>query len=216
MEKRKPLKLTHEVDRAKGGGPLDSIKRELADAGLRTIIFGHRFDEERPITIWHRIADFQLVSLKQIAEFTLLQTTIYIARAELPIFVPGELLRESLCFTKLVIMYVSSCNPGASTLAIHLKQIYGITVTEEAPNLAFDGSEAGAVSNSRSEATHFLLYLNTNTFLNEAGIQLAEQIRYARAKQLPIVMAHENDSLWGGCEFDVFFGLTPQDLIDGG
>ena len=64
--------------------------------------------------------------------------------------------------------------------------------------------------------THFLLYLNVDTFNGEAGIQLANELRIARAAGLPVVMAHENDPERGGCEFSRFFRTTPEDLINGG
>jgi len=68
---------------------------------------------------------------------------------------------------------------------------------------------------AEGEATHFLLYLNAETFVGEAGLALAEEVRRVhKAGTLPIVMAHENDEAKGGCEFSTFFGSTPQDLLD--
>ena len=65
-------------------------------------------------------------------------------------------------------------------------------------------------------ATHFLLYLNFDTFLDSPGKQLAEELRKARAANFNVIMAHENDPARGGCEFVRFFSVTPQDLISGG
>ena len=45
---------------------------------------------------------------------------------------------------------------------------------------------------------------------------LAEQVCAAREAMLPIVMAHENDALCGGCIFGHFFEVTPRDLIADG
>ena len=64
--------------------------------------------------------------------------------------------------------------------------------------------------------THFVLYLNFNTFADEDGEGLAEQVRLARASKLPIVMPHENDPDKGGCQFERFFATTPPDLIRDG
>jgi hypothetical protein len=87
VDKRKPHMLTHEADKAKGGGPLEEIKIELDDERLKESLFA----EGRLTTTWYRIAEFQLVSLKQIAAFTLLQTPLHKATEKLDIFVPGEL-----------------------------------------------------------------------------------------------------------------------------
>ena len=57
----------------------------------------------------------QLVSLKRIAEFTLLQTPSYKSLQELPLIRPGELLEQHLHFEKPVVLYVSPNNPGLAT-----------------------------------------------------------------------------------------------------
>ena len=90
--------FTHEVDEAKGGGPLDELKSELDDVELKDAIF----TEGRRITVWYRISEFQLESLKSLAEFTLLQTPRYKGRNELPLYIPGELLSEPLHFSSPV------------------------------------------------------------------------------------------------------------------
>ena len=75
VDKHTPFMLTHEADPSKGGGPLDEIKIELDAAALRDAVFS----DGRCMTTWYRIAEFQLVSLKQIAEFMLLQTPEYLS-----------------------------------------------------------------------------------------------------------------------------------------
>ena len=71
----------------------------------------------------------------------------------------------------------------------------------------------------RATATYFVLYLNDQTYLHEAGAKLADDLRTARAEgsTTEIVMVHENDQQRGGCTFGTFFdGRTPEDLlIDG-
>ena len=232
---------THEVEVSKGGGPLEEIKIELDDARLKDAIFA----EGRQITIWYRIAEvrhvkwnlfaagpslfkpvpfphwwqFQLISLKQIAQFTLLQTPLFRGVKALDIFVPGELLRQPLGFVKPVVLYASLNSPGARELAAELDKKYsGISVTEEPPASLCGDVEKGSSSASggTAEVTHFLLYLNVNTYLEAAGERLAEELRKARVAQLPIVMAHENDPALGGCEFGRFFSTTPADLIGDG
>ena len=198
VRKEKPLMLTHEADTAKGGGPLDAIANELDDKQLRETIF----KEGRCITTWYRITVFQLVSLKQIAEFTLLQTPEYKDRDKLDIFVRGDLLRQPLGFTVPVVLYTSPHNTGARSFAAELEACYnGIEVVEK---FGIDVDEV--------KPTHFLLYLNVDTFCSDAGEQLAAELRRARAAKLPIVMAHENDPQRGGCAFERFFQTTPKDL----
>ena len=207
MDKKKPFMCTHEVDKDKGGGPLKEIQIELEDEQLISAIF----TEERLITIWHRVTDFQLLSLKEIAEFTLLQTPAYQKRVALPLFVPGELLREPLGFNSPLVLYTSPLNPGASEVAAELEKAYfGLTATTELPTSLLDGdveatkrhaccsispkrpTKAPIGTSGGAQATHFLLYLNFDSFLGDVGKQLAEELRCARAAQFPIVMAHEN------------------------
>jgi hypothetical protein len=214
VEKQKPFMFTHEADKSKGGGPVEEIKCELADKRLQTAVF----TQERRVIVWYRIADFQLVSLKLIAEFTLLNTPKYAGRKALPIFVPGELLREQLGFNKPVTIVASKHNPGAIGLATELKQQYeAISITESTLSEFQDSASTASTSTASSGCdVHFLLYLNVDTFLDAAGAQLAEELRKARSAMVPIVMCHENDPERGGCEFGRFFGTTPQDLIDNG
>ena len=205
VDKDKPIMCTHEIEKPKGGGPLEDIKAELDDQRLKDAVFAR----ERQITIWYRIADFQLISLKQLAAFTLQQTPRYAGTESLEIYVPRELLRESLGFEMPVTLYTSPNNPGVKALATELQQAHtGISTTEEL--------NVGAEAVSSVSPTHFLLYLNHDTYLEDAGKALAEELRRARVVDLPIVMAHENDDARGGCEFALFFSTTPGDLISGG
>jgi len=64
--------------------------------------------------------------------------------------------------------------------------------------------------------THFLLYLNQQTYAGKASEALVNELRTARAAKLPIVMIHENDPDRHGCAFSTFFSTTPPDLIDNG
>ena len=199
VKNRTPFMLTHEADASKGGGALDEIKEELDDKLLRDAVFL----EDMRVTTWYRIAEFQLVSLKQIAEFTLLQTPEYKGQAKLDIFVQDELLRQHLRFTAPVILRTSPNNPGARAFAAELERAYGSITLKES-----SGSEVDNVN-----PTHLLLYLNMDTFRGDVGAQLASELRDAR---LPIVMVHENDPQRGGCAFERFFQTTSGDLINSG
>lgn len=202
--------MTHEADPAKGGGPLAEMKIELDDAQLRDAVFSY----ERRITVWYRDADLQLVSLKQLAEFTLLHTPRYKSLDSLDLFFPSELGRKPLGFKTPVVIYASPHNPGAGAFASELQQaIEGINITEVPADL---DDTADRSNSSKGKATHFLLYLNCNTFTDKAGTMLASELRKARAGQLPVVMAHEKDPERGGCDFARFFWATPADLLDSG
>jgi len=118
VDQKKPLMLVHEVEKPKGGGPLEEIMIELDDERLKEVVFA----EGRLITIWYRIAEFQLISLKQIAQFILEQTPQYDtpqrkAKGHLGIFVPGELMQQMLAFDTPPTVYASPSNPGARALA---------------------------------------------------------------------------------------------------
>ena len=59
----------------------------------------------------------------------------------------------------------------------------------------------------------FLLYLNEHTFRDEGGeVQL--MIRRASEMSVPIVLVHEQTEGKGAHPFYLFFGQTPQDLIN--
>ena len=213
LEKQKPFMLTHEADIAKGGRTVGEIKIELDDEKLRQAIFC----DGRRLTVWYRLADFQLVSLKEIAEFTLLQTPKYKHREKLDLAVPGEELRKSLGFNEPVVIYASRHNPGAQALAAELAGRYkGVRVTETLPSNVQITSETSGRRSAVLTTTHFLLYLNLRTFHNDEGTRLAEELRSARTMGMPVVMAHENDPERGGCEYARFFQTTPADLLEDG
>jgi len=166
--------------------------------------------------VWHRIEAFQHVSLKVIAEALLLKTPKYEGEKELPMCVPGELRADDLAFPKPVVLWASTLNAGARGLAnaVAVAVAGSISVTDAIPSLL--SSLPRASDSCGDEATHMLLYLNKATWAGEGAEALAEQVRAAREARLPIVMAHENDAVRGGCIFAHFFEVTPRDLISDG
>jgi hypothetical protein len=72
LEQNKPYLFVHEADPAKGGGPLEELRLELQNKVHRKQLF-----DGRRVTVWHRIHDFQVVSLQQIAEDMLLFSPEY-------------------------------------------------------------------------------------------------------------------------------------------
>jgi len=75
---------------------------------------------------------------------------------------------------------------------------------------------AAALTHAHHQPTHFLLYLNDESWLGEQGERLACEVRAALHMKLPIAMIHEVSPERGGCDFDKFFAVTPSDLVRDG
>ena len=146
------------------------------------------------------------------------------------LFVPGELQHQRLELQTRVVVYVSPHNPGALAVARDFASAMdgAIEVVQDAELIAASIADGGIetdqqrtrkVHDQQPTVTHFLLYLNDQTYLNAEGERLAEELRRARAagSKIEIVMVHENDQARGGCEFGILFdGRTPRDLLDSG
>jgi len=230
VEKKKPITLVH--DPVRGGAKLDFIRDEECPDELRGPVFNGR-----SVIEWHRIKDFQLVSLELLAEQLLFGCPSFADQLSVPLFVPGEITRTPLAFRSAVTLYASPNNPGAAAAAERLR--IGMASTLEVSTTPATTSGEGEnrnesrgsrlrsirVSRSKSRgggqfqppgATHMLLYLCHETYLGTQGEALAAELRRARQAGFPTVMLHENDMDNGGCEFGRFFETTPQDLISGG
>ena len=169
------------------------------------------------MTVWHRIEAFQHVSLKVIAEALLLKTPKYADEDALPLCIPGEIRADDLAFPKPVVIWASTLNGGARDLAdaVAAAVAGSISVTDTTPS-RLSSLPRRASGRGGDEATHMLLYLKRSTWAGDGAEALAEQVRAARSARLPIVMAHENDAVRGGCIFGHFFEVTPRDLISDG
>jgi hypothetical protein len=221
IDKAKPLVLVH--DPVRGGATLADIMKDECPPEMQSIFQGLKVIE------WHRIKDFQLVSLKLIGSEVLMACPGYKEQYSVSYFdnqddferhkltrkdsglrgavyddiwVPGEITEMPLKFKDSVRLYVSPDNPGSQKVAAVLKAaIAGLEITAAPP----------------PTATHFLLYLSHDTFVGEAGDKLAHEVRtMTRWAPGSILMVHENDMENGGCEFARFFSTTPQDIIAGG
>ena len=159
------------------------------------------FDVGWPLVVWHRIVEFQYVSLKMISEALLLQTPHYALAKTLPLAVPGELTRQNLAFAKAVVLWASPANPGAKDVANQLATSYtGLRVCSagEAPNrppplprgLSSLKSmrRAGLSRNPPSELrpTHMLLYLCEATWSDYLAEQVEAVLRGSRAAQVEL------------------------------
>ena len=222
VAKQKPIALVY--DPVRGGAELEVLKHEECPDELR----GPIFDDGRHVIEWHRIRDFQLVSLKLLAEQLLLGCVRYGSEKEVPLYVPHELSRQQLSFGSLTVaIYASPNNPGAAEAAARLREgMPGLRVTDTPAPSGAEEVAAGALPPAAAStkvgdgkppgATHMLLYLCHQTFVGPGGEKLATELRAARAAGFPLVMLHENDRARGGCEFARFFETTPGDLIADG
>ena len=232
VAKRKPITLVHDpASYLSTYMPLETIRDDECPDELRGIF------DKRDVIPWHRIYDFQLVSLKLLAEHLLLgcpregnvsnlrrqslgtlsdlrRKSLQGKRDHIDIFVPGELQCERMALPRpRPVVYASPHNPGALAVATDLAAGMGRGL-----EVTVDSAAIQAEGGTRAVATHFLLYLNDRTYLGEAGKRLAEELRAVRAEgRVEVVMVHENDLARGGCSFGIFFdGRTPQDLLQEG
>uniref|UniRef100_A0A7S4BYN7 TIR domain-containing protein n=2 Tax=Chrysotila carterae TaxID=13221 RepID=A0A7S4BYN7_CHRCT len=218
-KENKPIVLVHEADLSKGGITLEDSRAECPEK-LRSYVF-----KDRNIIRWHRIADFQKLSLKLIADGMLRGSSAY---AHVPfdplakwLVFPGETSIEKLRLDPPLALQYSSFNPGARELAQELKaRLAGLKLmnVRDTP-IAHTPSGDLRRSNSGESVTSIgplMLYLNNVTFLGEEGAQLAQTVRAARAQGTRIVLFHENDEAFGGGPFSWHFTTTPSDLISDG
>ena len=78
------------------------------------------------------------------------------------------------------------------------------------------GARAHTAAEGGGSITHFLLYLNDETFGGMQGEALAQELRAARAAGLVVVLVHEQRSQFGAVDFDRMFHVTPADLVKDG
>jgi len=189
---RLPLCFVWEADHAKGGASLRYLCDHECPQDLVEVIFG----DDGKIIQWHRRIEFQLLTLKKIAEAALLASPAYSHKNSLPLSVHGEVkLGVKTRAPSAVCIYASPNNAGARTFVQDLQQVHfsDLLLAEEMP------SEAD-LQTSRTVA-NFFLYLSKDTFADSSGSLLADEIRIARAREMPFVLVHENDVARGGCEF---------------
>ncbi|KAL1515069.1 hypothetical protein AB1Y20_004134 [Prymnesium parvum] len=208
-----PLILVHETDASRGAAPLDVLRSECP----RPL-----FDDRKEIIPWHRMAEFQLFSLKKIAEHMLHATPLYINSPKPTLYVPGELTTQPLTFRRQAKVHLSSHNPGVQDIINELDARYGLR-SLDIKTFTSDTSCARAFAQSPPASVpktlrreFFLLHLKRDTFVGPEGVALAEDVRALRAQGVELVLTHENDVDRGGCPFSRLFEITPDDLIKTG
>jgi hypothetical protein len=78
------------------------------------------FESGRPIIAWLRVADYQIISLKQIVAQLLNACPSYRSSANPRLYVTGELSRQRIELRRPVVLAVSPYNPGADLLGNEL------------------------------------------------------------------------------------------------
>jgi len=234
FEHKKPFFIMHEADEDRGGMPLHVLRKDFES--VRPDAAAKLFSDSTPIITWHRVQDYQLMSLRMAAELMIHAMPSYSNLKQPPqLFLRGNILSKSFSFKVKPAVYVSANNPGAMELADELHGKYGaagLTISRQVPpefaimhDMQPEEDKASAddsyrlLSTAHSSTcthTHMLLYLCKETFVGDAGRRLAHEIREAKRLSLRIVMVHECDPDKNGCPFAQFFRTTPEDLISGG
>ena len=152
---RKRIVTVHEAHPSRGGMPIGMLHADFdqftapnapaprLDAALADIIF-----DETHIIEWQRQRDFQTLSLLMIAK-PLLQSTPFYITEPVDLYVPDAIERAKLAFGAHSVVYYSSQNPGAESLA-----------REIAEHLAAPQSvstERGAISRNSSSSLRRML-----------------------------------------------------------
>jgi len=210
-EKRKPIVLLRD-------GITIAAARELCPVELRP----HAFDAPHAVIEWHRLGDFQLVTLLQIC------------RAVLPADVaPHATLRCQL--TEVAArpaafappahgshhLYVSPHNAGAMDLAMELVALGCFHSTKSSGNRSslLVTEEGGPEGSDR-----MLLLLDGRTWTSATSWGLVNEVAAAMLAGVDVILAHECDASVDADAageddervvlFGSFFATTPQPLID--
>ena len=203
---KKPIVLVHEADVTKGGLSLEEVRKEAPVKLHAPVLDG------RVVITWHRIAEFQLKSLKLHAQEMLRWTPQYMnLPAKIECFIPRELSAQKMTLPAPVVLYASPFNPGAQSVAAEIcNALTRVSTTLVLPKAVEAALQQGLANNmngrrrstqkvarlvglaAEGDATHMLLYLHSETWIGDAGDRIAAEIRAARASDFPICMVHEN------------------------
>ena len=121
LEYGKPIILVHEADPKKGGSTLSALRGDCQVS--RPDKVGLVFTEDAQVVTWHRVAEYQRLSLKLIAERMLQASPSFAGRTFAQgamLYMPGEVALHTMHFAQPYCMYVSVYNPGAKEFASEL------------------------------------------------------------------------------------------------
>ena len=161
-ENGRPLVLVHEADAQKNGSPLEVLKAACPDEHRAFVFDGEAIP-------WHRVRDFQLMSLAKIAErlpaapprtLDPFGLTPDVLSGELRVV--GGLAWAELLFESPVDVYASPHNPLAATAVGKLAE-------------RFPGMVLGVKDASAAKAC--FLFLSADCFEGDRGSQLAAEVK---------------------------------------
>ena len=116
FEHKKPYFIMHEADEDRGGMPLLVLRKDFES--VRPDAATKLFSDSTPIITWHRVQDYQLMSLRMIAELVVHEMPSYSDLKQPPkLFLRGNILSKSFRFKVKPTVYVSANNPGAMEMA---------------------------------------------------------------------------------------------------
>jgi len=224
----KPLILVHETNMSKGGLPLDQLRANCQSKDRMAV-----FEKGSEVLPWHRVSEFQLLTLQMIAARVLHRMPLYASLQEPPkLYLSGDISTQPLELPRPVKLYVSKHNPGAKEMMAEFINFFGnenLTLVFDAPselrpNVARRENTDVIVGTLRrlsshhdaTQVTHMLLYLNDKTFVGEERDSLEHEVQQTREHGIEILLVHENENGRGGCLFEKFFETTPQELIGSG
>jgi len=154
LDHKKPYFFMHEADEDRGGMPLDVLRKDWASVRPEVTLFS----DSTPTITWHRVQDYQLMSLRMTAELMIHEMPSYSNFKQPPkLFLRGNILSKSFSFKVKPAVYVSANNPGAMEMADELHGKYGaagLTISRQMPPefAAYDTS-----NNSRRKMRHLLI-----------------------------------------------------------
>jgi len=215
----KPLCLVHESDPQKQGAPLHVLKMHCP-----VDLFGFIFFD-RPVLPWHRLYAFQCVTMMSIATDTLLHSPAYSECSTIALELPGDIRDQPLAFEQQILLYASRANQGAAQLAFELQRL-----APQFRNRGADTSRLSIVSRSSEgmnslevtdieplrfdEATCFLLYLNSDTFVQREPLHA--EVSRALASGAKFCLVYETDPKAGGSAFGSIMSAAGSALISAG
>ncbi|KAL1508306.1 hypothetical protein AB1Y20_004417 [Prymnesium parvum] len=145
---QKPLLRVHEADEARGGQSLDKL-RNACPVDIRAPLFRQGVG---PIVQWHRLFDFQLVSLRMMLHAVLLHDSAYkpllgepkslyqrgvsMEEDEIAVYMEGAITEQAHTYATPPLLVYSLSNPGAA-MAANLVAMHsggGVAHTTEMPD----------------------------------------------------------------------------------
>jgi len=208
LGKQLPIVLVQELDASKGGDELATLRLECAawhnSLKLQTEQCS-LLEEGREIILWHRLFEFQQLSLKRIASAMLHATPVYREMNAPPsLYFPRECSVQLCVFDRPTHVYINRYNYGPSAAIKKLVERCGCTNLTHSFRNQFSERRSSAWKQSlrlTRTATYDLLYLSTKTFQGSVGQYLAEEVRVAMMHGVNYILIHENDEAYGGCSF---------------